>query len=423
MRRLLWLLILIAGSAADSAAAQSTVLKTDLGIYKEPTLPSLPQAGSRAIDPTFGTTIMRLTDGADGNTDCQVNYANRATFNTDSTWAQGRCSYSGSNIAKFYTFDPSTFTARSSYKLTNFSPDGKLDVSFMHWSGVDPKLIFGMSYSNKIWSYNVETKVYTLIKDLSGSVPSGYNLSQMMKDESDNTFSFTLSSGSSGVYGGYIVWRRSTNSILLSRVESDIDEVELDKSGRYLAVLYDSVNNNRVWDLQTQASTYIPESNSASFSHRGMGTGKMGNISPHGSYFSLRDLSSPTNITKILSGAFNFSQGSHTATMPNNESWVLISQYNETGGGVNKVFDNEITQIALDGSNRVRRIAHHRSVYNDYNDTPRANISRDGKFIAFTSNWGNASGRRDIYIVQVPPAVDGDSKSLAPSAPKNLRVQ
>jgi len=56
--------------------------------------------------------------------------------------------------------------------------------------------------------------------------------------------------------------------------------------------------------------------------------------------------------------------------------------------------------VATDGSQKVRRLAHHRSVFAEYYDAPRANVSRDGCFVAFTSNWGG-SGRRDVFILNL----------------------
>ena len=82
-----------------------------------------------------------------------------------------------------------------------------------------------------------------------------------------------------------------------------------------------------------------------------------------------------------------------------NDLWALASRYKSDGSGVTKAFDNEIMQVATDGSGRVRRIAHHRSVFNEYYDSPFASISRDGKFVNFTSNWGSASGRHDGFVV------------------------
>jgi len=62
--------------------------------------------------------------------------------------------------------------------------------------------------------------------------------------------------------------------------------------------------------------------------------------------------------------------------------------------------------VATDGSGRVRRLAHTRndqlaSGEENYWDTPRANVSFDGRLVAFTSNWG-WSRRRDVYVLQVP---------------------
>jgi len=67
-------------------------------------------------------------------------------------------------------------------------------------------------------------------------------------------------------------------------------------------------------------------------------------------------------------------------------------------------------QIAMDGSQRIRRLFHHRSIVNEqspgtdgYWAEPKVTISRDGRYIAFTSNWGN-SGRYDLFIARIEPA-------------------
>ena len=91
--------------------------------------------------------------------------------------------------------------------------------------------------------------------------------------------------------------------------------------------------------------------------------------------------------------------------LADNERWVLSSRFSTSGGPVLNPFDNEIVQVATDGSNRVRRIAHHRSVVSIFEDQPKASISRDGRYVAFTSNWGTIGGRRDVYlVVNIPPA-------------------
>jgi hypothetical protein len=111
--------------------------------------------------------------------------------------------------------------------------------------------------------------------------------------------------------------------------------------------------------------------------------------------------------------------------LADNELWAMASRYSPTGGGVIAAFDNEIMQVATDGSQRVRRFVHHRSVAggDHYTEQPKANISRDGRFVAFSSNWGNANGRVDVYVAQVPPVSSTAADTTPPATPTGLRVQ
>ena len=74
-------------------------------------------------------------------------------------------------------------------------------------------------------------------------------------------------------------------------------------------------------------------------------------------------------------------------------------------GGVftDPTFGTEVMRVTdeNDGSGRVRRLAHQRSVFKSYWDSPRTNISRHGRFIVFTSNWEGAD-QRDVFILKVP---------------------
>lgn len=78
------IVMLVIGFSASTAFAQGPGIKTDYGVYPEPTPPSLPPAGGTFIDPTFGTTIMRVTDVNDGNFNVTA-YSYWPTFNKDNT--------------------------------------------------------------------------------------------------------------------------------------------------------------------------------------------------------------------------------------------------------------------------------------------------------------------------------------------------
>src|SRR6185436_13599770 len=59
--------ILAAASFLQIIAANTFAeIKHDYGTYPVPPAPSLPAAGGTIVDPTFETTIMRLTDANDG---------------------------------------------------------------------------------------------------------------------------------------------------------------------------------------------------------------------------------------------------------------------------------------------------------------------------------------------------------------------
>jgi hypothetical protein len=89
---------------------------------------------------------------------------------------------------------------------------------------------------------------------------------------------------------------------------------------------------------------------------------------------------------------------------------------------------DEVVAVATDGSGQVWRFAHHRSIahargdaaagneglgYNFW-DCPRGNVSQDGRFFMFTSNWEETVGkdergrfRQDVFIVKLEAAPAG----------------
>lgn len=113
-----------------------------------------------------------------------------------------------------------------------------------------------------------------------------------------------------------------------------------------------------------------------------------------------RPLDSPHDVRTLLNFRNDWSQDYHVSMLADDESWVTLSFYVGNLLPSSGIFRNEIVQVATDGSDRVRRLAHHRSVFNSYWDSPRANISPDGRFIVFTSNW-EGTGQRDVFILKV----------------------
>lgn len=226
----------------------------------------------------------------------------------------------------------------------------------------------------------------------------------MSRSVDDNIFAFTVKNSSYNTVG-FIVYRRSTNEILYSRTTSLLDEVQIDKSGRYLVyktgeqgagkmeVEIIDLLDNSVVQLTDDSPDFAP-------GHSDNGNGMVIGADNWRNQVTFRNLATP----HILKTVFDFGNmwdvggGYHVSQLADNERWTLLSFYSNS---TSDLFRRELVQIATDGSQRVRRFAHHRSMSSAYYNTPRANISRDGNFVAFTSDWGGRS-RTDLFIAKVP---------------------
>lgn len=396
---------------------------SDVNVHSMPAAPpSLPTAGSIATDPTFGTTILRVTDSNDSPSSCINDYSNEPPLNINNTKIRAICNV-GYKRFKVWDFNAATMT-RSNGRIQANQPLGLREYE-AQWSRTSPNKFYAVGlkvlYEITIPDGTSTTWTNTLIRDFGPDVVGSY-ITQMSVSDNDDVFAFHYVND--GVSTGYIAYRRSTNTILLNvSDEGTINEVEIDKSGRYLVSLKDS-GPLHVWDLQDTPirTTVTPE---LFFNHRAMGKGIVGS-SCNTRRLCVRNLATPTVVMTFLLPTNSWSyatQQDHFAMPGGNDDWIVGTRFHINGGSVANAFDNEIVQIATDGSNRVRRIAHHWSVVidNNYDAQPRASVSRDGNFVAFTSNWGNPSGRRDLYLVRVQPTATPDTTPPAP--PSNITAR
>jgi len=89
---------------------------------------------------------------------------------------------------------------------------------------------------------------------------------------------------------------------------------------------------------------------------------------------------------------------------------ALVSTYHpEASNAVRRAWDDEIIAVETDGQgSTVWRLAHHRSTFKSFWDSPRGNVSQDGCFYMFTSNWQSSVGvdRQDAFVVGLPAYFD-----------------
>ena len=379
-------------------------IKRDYGTYPVPPAPPLPAAGGTIIDPTFGTTIMRLTDANDGP-ECINSYSYWPTFNLNSTRI---LVYSG--VAPLlYRFDPVGFKILDKVIWDTTLPlGGSVRWDDAIWSGTDPDVIYAHdSIGMRLWTYNVATQTYTLLTDLSSQYNRGDYLWQMSKSiNSDNVFAFTRRDARYNVVG-YLVWQKNTNQVTYTVNTAQLDEVQVDKSGRYLVVKTGQsgagVIEVQVVDLKTFAVQNLTDDGpDYSPGHSDNGNKIVIGADNWRNQVTYRTLANPHSLYTLINHENDWTQDYHVSMLANNEKWVLISSYSGTVGTPDGPFHDEIYQVATDGSLAVRRFAHHFSIYGgDYYASPRADISRDGRFVAFTSNWGVEGGRKDVFILKM----------------------
>jgi len=381
-----------------SATDKTPAVVTDRRIYSEGPPPALPRAGGTFIDPAFGTTIMRVTDERDG-TSCTNFYSYWPTFNLDSTRFFIACD----GNPRLYRFDPINFQVLSKGPLFDqpVTGSGHLSAEDAIWSGTNANVLYGYT-ELKLYAYDVAARSYSLVKDFSSELPPG-SLGQMSKSVDDNVFAFSRKDKNYKPVG-YLVWRRDQNKIVRNVTLGTFDEAEVDKSGRFVVVKakFERTVDLQVVDFQTgNVENLTDPAPDFSPGHSDNGRQIVVGHDNWNNQYTVRKLATPHQFQTVVGFGNDWSQANHVSMLADNEGWCLISNYT-VGNGPVGAFRNEIFQASTDGSQKLRRLAHHRSVFREYWDTPRAAISRDGKFIAFTSNWGS-NARRDVFIIKVPP--------------------
>jgi len=398
---------LAAASILQIIAAPNTFaeIKHDYGTYPVPPAPSLPAAGGTIVDPTFETTIMRLTDANDGP-DCINAYSYWPTFNVNNT----RLMVFSGTAPLLYQFDPANFRILGKEIWDTPTPiGGTIGWEDAIWSGSNPDVIYAHdNIGMHLWAYNVATKTYTLLADFTSQFNPGDYLWQMsMSVRNDNVFSFTRRDRRYNMVG-YLVWKRNTNQVIYDVTTDLVDETQVDKSGKYLVVKTGQQGAGKievkvvdlktlvVEDLTDNGPDYAP-------SHSDNGNRIIVGADNWRNQLTYRTLADPHSPSTLISYEDDWTQAYHVSMLANNEKWVLISGYSVTTGTPDGPFHDELYQVATDGSGRVRRVAHHFSIYGgDYYALPRADISRDGHFVAFTSNWGVEGGRKDVFVLKIP---------------------
>lgn len=389
--------------AGGGGGEEEDLLLTDTNHHAEPTLPTLPAAGGEFTDPVFGSRILRVTDASTepdtGAPNGAVNaYSTQASFNADNTRLGFlvRASYTRFRV---FTFDPVNFTINTTGALLASPPAGLQEYG-MCWHPSNANLIYGVGNYN-LYEINWSTGISTTLKTFTGLGHSSGYITQMNMSTDGDVFAMRFEGGSPAG-SGYVFWRRSTDTVIKSAATlANLDEVEIDKSGQYGIIVYNSGGGAEVWDL---TGTPALIASGLSFNHRDCGSDGIFTHRPTNNSLGYRTCAAPTTITDLLptmSNGWSYSGVQDHFSMQGLDTWAVASRYRTDGGAAAAAFQNEIVMVKTDGSGAVRRVCHTRPGFGSYYDSQFASPSFDSKFIAWSSKYGQTT-RHDAFITKIP---------------------
>ncbi len=421
-------------------------VKTDRAVYPEPSpLPAQPAAGGYYTDPVFGTQVLRVTDQnncpAPG---CGTYYPQWPTFNANNSRILIRVGTSGDMLIK--EFDPVNFTVGATLRSNVVYGCTALDWQTAIWSSTDSDTIYvhpnyyDPNCSNarmKELAYHPSNNTFELVHDFSADFGANTDyLFEQHTDKSQDLWVFMqYRVGAPDNPVAYIVWRRSTNQTLL-HIDNLTPDSRLppygantgvpDKTGRWVVFPTNFTPTGfagvvlAVWDSQTNTWQYLNHTATDDDPHHGdVGSGYLIGRGDFSGYEVLRPFSNIHQSTTLFDwrdwkGDRDWSGDHHDTLYADDETWALIAEWREpNAGSYTGAFENELFFVNTQNPQQIRRFAHHYVKYTPetmggdggtqgYWATPKPSISRDGKFVAFTSNW-HGSGRTDMYIAKVPP--------------------
>lgn len=398
-------------------ASSSTYTAAPLGSITQPA------KGSTYTDPTFGTKVLRLTDSSDGGS-ATVAYSYWPTFNSNSSKLIIALDFN----PYLYNFNANDLTFQKIGPLFN---SDSMQFEGLSWSASDTNTIYGVSGSNSstlLRAYNVSTKQFTIIHDFTaaGELPVGTPRQMSKARSNDRYFSFHWYPAGSSTVRYAVVYDKQLNKTYLFDVQASygmasFDECRLDRDGQFLTIV--TGKESYVWQFATQSAsqrTVISYNGSErSGGHYDLGSGTLvhsdlwGN---NGNRVIKSNLNNPASWSSVFdSGVTDWASSQHISMLGPNDTWALVTTETKPSD-YNVPFTNEIFLAKTDGSGSVLRLVHPNTSNNTYENLPFANMSPDGRFVAYNSDWNG--GHCDVYIAAVPAGIWG-----ATSTPVNPTVQ
>ncbi len=409
---------------------------TDREVRAKPPLPQMGKAGTIVSDPAYGTRILRITDrktDPEGGPCVTSAAAFQNTWNTDSTRLVLMC-----GGARVFRFDPEKLKARAE--------GGPIDMrETPAFSYTDPDLIYGIGADARfgtertIQEYNIRKKKYRTLVDLDRVVKDFEGVPGLLTVSANERMAVPFDGIQDTWHYVLLFDQRTGRQTLLDTRSGTMDDrpalpapgfgvhvVNIDKSGRYVVISKGQggkAPNLVVWDTETNRFAEVAPEGAG---HYSTGYGMLVNNSgtfPHWAQWMLRSLD-PDEVGRItplvvpdpprdFGGRHEHSSWNNARADARAPVFVSVTRYADAANPPGP-WDDEIIAISTAPERpNVFRFAFHRSrPEGDFWDVPRGNISPDGRFFMFTSNWEGTLGRapsgrprQDVFVLELPPTV------------------
>lgn len=391
-------------------------------------VPNIPRPALRVptLDPTFGSTITRLTDPSmialDPNHPSKgmvVEYSRFPAVNADGSKAL-MLVLGGADRGYYYLVDLAGGERRI---LTRVQPSGDPEFS---WHPTDPNRAF-YRFGNEVRVLHADTlQIETLM-----SLPEyGYISAKAEGRLSDDWRSYAFvghrlnnqgqccdwSQGDLGVVD--LVEKRIVARMALTSIP---DWVSMSPSGAYVVVMFVNGQGTKLFrrDDLSEIRTLIPDYSHSDFAIDANGDEVL--VYAPSTAAQVLEVGNKTGLASVrlrdgdkkLFLETGWWWASHVSGIGSRvrKGWVLISTYNNVSDA-QQPLGREIFWVALDGSGLLKRIAHHHSdlAYTDqpwgrekdYFAEPHATSSWDGKAVFFNSVWGDNFNQYDVYKASGP---------------------
>jgi len=277
------------------------------------------------------------------------------------------------------------------------------------------------SVDTKFYRYDIITKNLETVLDIATRqdlFASNKYLWQMHSSDDDLVHAGTIRNNGDSRMLGCFVYNESTGRYSYYPTRGNLDECNLDASGRWLIILED--NDNRVIDLNTGTEETLRDEDGA-LGHLDMGYGYAvgaDNYNPRINATVVLKFPLKENNPRVVHSNpdWNTAEANHVSHQ-NRKPGVPESQY-ACGSNLDSVSgrENEIVCFPLDGSGKEMAIAPVMGSISasggrdSYSKAPKANLDITGEYVIWTTN--TLGNRLDAYIAKVPKEkITGDTSS------------